>query len=82
LSECAKWVGDREQHLTKTARLNFSRGHPDGCRFGNYYLDNTAYSRSLVLQAFVCFSKSGRSRVFALDSWTQTKVKVIERNDT
>jgi len=34
------------------------------------------------LQAFVCFSKSGRSRVFTLDSWTQTKVKVIERNDT
>ena len=31
---------------------------------------------------FVCFSGSSVRRVFALDSWTQTKVKVIERNDT
>jgi hypothetical protein len=42
--------------------------------------DHTA--ESLVLQGFVCFPGSSVRRVFALDSWTQTKVKVIERNDT
>jgi hypothetical protein len=51
------------------------------------YLEITASTTEHVADRwyykhFVRFSGSGVRRVFALDSWTQTKVKVIERNDT
>jgi hypothetical protein len=51
------------------------------------YLEITASTTEHVAgrwyyKHFVCFCGSGVRRVFALDSRTQTKVKVIERNDT